>query len=200
MGRSKLRFRQPRPSARGALPPGWQLGKLWFDERRPLLHFVVKFLVVLAFLTAFSLTPLYQHILPGYLDTTARLTNTFLHILGEDTHLAGASIWSQKYSVTVTPDCSALEFSWFLVAALLVFPARWHWKIAGIASGIAMLAVLNVLRVATLYLIGIRALTLFDLVHEDVWPVLLIMTTLVFLAAWIGWTEYRNGSEDHASA
>ncbi len=107
--------------------------------------------------------------------------------MGEHSQLTDASIWSSEYSVTVTAACSALEFSGFLSAAILAFPASWPQRIAGLIGSQILLCVLNVVRVASLYLVGVHGLRAFALVHENLWPALMVVACVVAMTFWIQW-------------
>jgi exosortase/archaeosortase family protein len=141
---------------------------------------------VLAVLHALTLLPLYDWLLPYYLHFVAILANVLTHGLGEGTAVAQATLRSPAYAVTVSPACSAVELACFIGAAVFAFPSPWRAKVSGFLLGLALIVVLNVVRVTTLFLVGVHARSSFDLVHEDVWAVLLIATTTLFVAGWIG--------------
>ncbi|MGB8169128.1 MAG: archaeosortase/exosortase family protein [Chthoniobacteraceae bacterium] len=147
-----------------------------------------------------SSIPVCQSVLPTYLMATAWLANALLHAVGEVSQIAETSIWSLKYSVTVADKCSGLELAWFLGATLLAFPATWGKRLLGAALGFVFLSVLNVLRVASLYLIGVHGTGAFAVIHEDAWPALMILATVVGASAWIAWALPKERLEGHAAA
>ena len=112
---------------------------------------------------------------PHYLHAVACLGNGLVHVCGEASKVTGATLSSSKYGVTVSPECSAVEFAWFIGAVVLSFPAPWRARMLGLLGGVVFVALLNSLRVASLFLVGVHARMAFDLVHEDVWAVLLII-------------------------
>jgi exosortase/archaeosortase family protein len=164
-------------------------------ERWPVIVFAVKFLAFLSAFYALSFLPAFRSFLPHYLHAVACLGNGLVHFCGEASTVTGATLSSPQYGVTVSPECSAVEFAWFIGAVVLSFPAPWRARILGLLGGVVFIALLNSLRVASLFLIGIHARVAFDLVHEDVWAVLLIIGTTVFIAGWIAWIDAQTGSE-----
>jgi exosortase H (IPTLxxWG-CTERM-specific) len=190
--------KQPKQRMAGVAQPSRKAG--WLEEKGPMVRFTLKFGAILAGFYAISFLPPCQTIVDGYLQVTAWVANGLLHLIGERSSLTGASIWSQASSVTVTEACSALEFTWFLAAAILAFPGPWLRKLAGVGLGFVVLSALNVLRVASLYLIGVHSVGAFTVVHEDAWPALLILATLLLMATWITWSRRPASLENHAAA
>lgn len=189
------RIKKTPPRGRSA---GERLGA-WSSSKRPVLVFGLKFASVLAALYTLSLAPFWTRIQDGYLQTLARLANGLLSGFGENSQLTGATIWSGKYGVTVTPECAGLQFGWFLAAAMVAFPAAWGRRALGFVIGVALLGVLNVVRVGSLYFVGVHAPSAFASMHEDVWPSILVLATVGMMAAWIGWAQRAEPSKDEGA-
>ena len=94
------------------------------------------------------------------------LTPILLNKMGEGTRVSGSAVWSTKYALSVIPGCSAFEYIWFFCAMLLAFPAPLNRKIPGIIVGIALLLSLNLLRITSLYLVGVHFPRFFETAHE----------------------------------
>ena len=165
-----------------------------------MVGFALKFGGALACFYIISFLPPFQAPVEGYLHATAWLANGLLHLIGQGSRLAGDSIWSPISSVTVTDECSALEFTWFLAAAIIAFPGPWPRKLLGMAVGFVVLSALNVVRVASLYLIGVHHAGAFSVAHEDAWPALLILATLLLMGTWIAWSRTPARLENHAAS
>jgi len=110
-----------------------------------------------------------------------------LNLLGERTHLAGATISSARFAITVVPECAGPEFTQFFCALVLAFPSRPLWRIAGIIAGASLLPLLNLLRIMSLYFIGVHFPGAFESMHERIWATILIGATLVLSFFWIKW-------------
>lgn len=65
-----------------------------------------------------------------------------------------AGIVSPTLRAEVVNECTGIEAVIFLVPAMLAFPSSWRAKIAGMALGLSVMAVLNFLRVLSLCYIG----------------------------------------------
>jgi exosortase/archaeosortase family protein len=75
----------------------------------------------------------------------------------------------------------------FFCAALLAFPCPLGRRMIGLLAGIVAIALFNVVRIASVFLVGVYQPKVFQAVHEDVWPGLMVMITLLLLLAWIRW-------------
>jgi exosortase/archaeosortase family protein len=171
----------------------------WWAEKGPVLQFAVRFCLLLAAFYLASLLPLWNGAFSAYLHMTAWLARVGVHAVGENLQVADASIWSPHYSVTVSSACSAVEFAWFQAAAILGLPASLSKKLTGLAVGMISIGVLNVLRVASPYLAGAHGLAGLSAIHEDVWPILMIVATVASLANWMGWALAAPLSEANAA-
>jgi len=123
-----------------------------------------------------------------YLATNAWLGHTILGWLGQQTHVAGCSIVSARFAVTVTPECAAGEYMALFCAGVLVFPALWSRKMIGLVVGVAFVVLLNVGRIVQVFLVGTFQPDFFTALHEEVWPGLFVLATLGLVFGWARWT------------
>jgi exosortase/archaeosortase family protein len=101
--------------------------------------------------------------------------------------------------VAVTADCSGTDVLALCLAAILAFPVPWRARVAGAAGGLALVLALNTLRIATL---GRAAASpaLFEALHLQVWPAILILVTAGYVFAWMRVTIAARRTEPDASA
>lgn len=129
-------------------------------------------------------TSWYDAMLHGYLRMNAWLSNLVLAGLGQDSHVSDLTIRSEKFAITVRRGCDAIEPSWLFCAAVLSFPSPWKARLWGLLAGVLILQAMNLLRIASLFLIGLKYPPLYPSAHLEIWPVLFL---LVAGALWIGW-------------
>ena len=68
--------------------------------------------------------------------------------------------------------------------AVLAFPARVKAKRWGIAIGVPALTLLNLVRIVSLYVIGVHFHSLFEAAHLGVWQTVFILATIVLWFVW----------------
>jgi exosortase/archaeosortase family protein len=101
--------------------------------------------------------------------------------------------------VVVTSECSGTDVAALCLAAILACPVPWRTRLAGATGGIALVLALNTLRIATL---GRAAASpaLLQVLHLQVWPVVLILATAGYVFAWMRWALGARGqAEDGVS-
>ena len=162
--------------------PGWR-------SRHPVFVFLLIFGVLMGVFYAFAIfTPFYKkHFLLSYLPFNARVSGAILSLLGQDITVAGRTISSPRFSVEVDSGCDGIEPIALFVCAVLAFPAAFLRKIPGIIAGTLLLAILNFVRVVSLFLIGVYFPKAFLFMHLDVWQAMFILLAIVFWILWLRW-------------
>jgi exosortase/archaeosortase family protein len=165
----------------------------WYESKRPMLGYGLRFAIVMATFYLFSLTPIYQQALSGAVLFDAQVAHGIMQFIGENSVLDGATLrFNGEAIITVEPACTGFDYSWFLAAAVAAFPAALFRRGIGIIAGVAALLLLNIVRVSSLYWIGVHRPEHFAFVHEQLWAVLLNITTVCLMVAWIVWIKRPN--------
>jgi exosortase/archaeosortase family protein len=86
--------------------------------------------------------------------------------------------------VLVGNGCNGAWAHLIFLASVLAYPATWKEKLLGLAVGQPVLVVLNVVRVVSLFIIGLYAPTIFRAAHVYVWQFLIIGFAMLMLFIW----------------
>ena len=195
MSKKKRRTQSKKPRT---LKESWVA---WYESKRPLLGFGLRFAGVMAGFYLLSLTPVYKNALSGAVAFDAGMAHALLQFFGESSALDGATLRSGGEAIiTVEPGCTGFDYSWFLAAAVAAFPAPIFRRVLGIVAGVATLLLLNVLRVSSLYWVGVHNPQFFAFVHEQLWAALLNIATVSLMVAWIVWVKQQPEDEILAPA
>jgi len=186
-----------RPNNPAATTPGW---RTWWQVRAPALRFLAIFVLLLGVFYAAVYLPACDRAFYRYLCINARVANALLRGLGQPTTVADVTIRSAQYAVSIRRGCDAIEPAWFFCAAVLAFPGHWRRKPAGLAVGITAILALNLVRIVSLYFIGLHLPRFFPAAHLEVWPVIFIMVALALWIAWIRWSQKDGPPPAHAAA
>lgn len=161
-----------------------RLAGLW---RRPEARFLVLFLAVLgSSFTIIALRPVDTALVAPYTAFIARLSGSALRLLGEQATVAGCVVSSPRFAVTIFNGCNGLITSLIFISGVLAFPARWSAKVIGVVGGLLAIQVINLVRVVSLFYIGIYFPALFNEAHIVIWQSVVI---LAGVALWIAWAE-----------
>lgn len=183
-------------------PVGWLTarGAAWFRAKNPVLMFVLVFALLLALFYAATLTPLFKRTLfPGYLRVNAHVASTILNLMGQRTRVSDFQVSSGQFGVDIRRGCDAVEPTALYLAALLAFPAPLRRKLPGILAGVIVLALVNLVRIVSLFLVGLYWPQLFDIMHGEVWQAVFILLSVILWACWIRWAMKSQPAAVHVS-
>jgi exosortase family protein XrtM len=135
--------------------------------------------------------PFFDRALDVYLKANAWLANNLLHVFGQNSQLSDVTIQSPQFAIAVRRGCDAVEPTWLLCAAILSFPSPFIRKLWGMLLGIVLLQILNLIRIVTLFLIGIHLPAFFNSAHMEIWPTIFIITAITLFVGWKGWITDR---------
>jgi len=164
--------------------------------KAPEVRFLVFFLLLLT--AAFSIIALQSvndAVIVPYTAFIARISGSILGVLGEEIVVSGCDLRSPRFAVTIFNGCNGVIASLVFSAAVLAFPASWRSKITGVAIGLLVIQLLNLVRIVSLYYIGAFLPDYFNQAHIVIWQSVVIAAAV---AMWIVWA--RHGTiqvEDH---
>ncbi|MFQ5493970.1 MAG: exosortase H [Phycisphaerae bacterium] len=187
--------REAGDSGRSARPVG-----SWIYAKRPVVAFVVLFVVLMgSFYAVTLLKPVQTTVMPAYLRLNARASAVILNLFGENAKTRDTSVTSPRYSVNIQHGCDAIQPSGLFLAAVLAFPATFRSKLPGLVVGTLVLALINLVRIVTLFYTGIYRPRWFEIMHIDVWQPIFILLSLVLWILWAWWAT-RDPKQTIAAA
>lgn len=118
----------------------------------------------------------------------AKITGFIIRLFDASMIMTNAVLRHRQYgfALEVATSCSALPVTWLLFSGMLAFPdVAWRYKALGMAAAVLGVQMLNIVRLISLFYFGawLESGT-FDLIHQQVWPVLLHLAVLAFFSAW----------------
>jgi exosortase/archaeosortase family protein len=122
----------------------------------------------------------------------AVVTSAVLGLLGGGTIALGTSVLSDQFGISVVTACTGLFATGLYVLAVLVFPATWRARLAGCGVGVCVLFVVNVIRLVSLYYIGVYWPGVLDIAHQVVWQSLVIAIVVAMWLLWAGLASPRR--------
>ena len=82
-------------------------------------------------------------------------------------------------------SCSGGDPMALCMGAIFAFPATWGARLRGVAAGLTLITAVNVVRIGNLRVIAENR-PLLDLLHNYVWPAVLILVSALFVYVWMG--------------
>jgi exosortase/archaeosortase family protein len=111
-------------------------------------------------------------------------THAILPLTALQSRLAISGFGLPALPVQVTLSCSGADAMALCLGAILAYPTGWTARIGGAAGGIAMILVLNTVRIGTLGRAA-AAPVWFNALHVYVWPALLTLAIAAYVFSWM---------------
>ena len=169
--------------AQGSAPPPSLRSRLASPELRyPLL--VLLYLTVAGGLVSLFFEPL-KPALEGLEGFTAQCVGGFMSLFGAAMTVHGDLVTYDGFSVSIIIECVGILEMLIYSACVLAFPASGRARAIGIPLGCVAIFVFNVLRIATLLVVGRHWHAAFDFFHLYFWQATLIAMIVGVLYGWI---------------
>jgi exosortase H (IPTLxxWG-CTERM-specific) len=132
-----------------------------------------------------ALRPVNDGVVNPYTTLVAHEAKVVLNLFGEGAVVSGQVLSSPRFSVAIHNGCNGLEAILIFVSGVVAFPASWRSKLIGIVLGFAAIQVFNVVRIVSLYYVGVLEPAWFSVSHVFVWQSLVIVFAVVLWLVWI---------------
>lgn len=114
--------------------------------------------------------------------------------VGFDIFKNGTILGSGPFEVDVSPACSGAVPTMIYLSAVFAYPATWRAKLIGAGIGMAVIHSVNVVRVCSLFLIGLYYHQLFHETHVYVAQALVVA---IAVATWLYWAGRFADAPEH---
>jgi len=151
-----------------------------WKQKRPILFFVGGFVILMVLFYAFWQSAFFNNsIHPKIVAVNAKLSGIILNLFGQHTETNREVISSASYSISISKGCDAIEAIALFLATTLAFPLSWRVKFRGLIIGVSVLFFLNIIRIVSLFFIGLYFPNIFEMMHVQIWPVIIIIFATV---------------------
>jgi exosortase/archaeosortase family protein len=158
------------------------------SSRNATLRFLGIFFGLISVFYALTLSPWVDaNALFPVMKVSARGTSALLGLLGTKTTVEGVLVRGPACAVAVRRGCDPLEPIMLFAAAAIAFPTGWRKRLAGILCAVVLLFSLNLVRVASLYLLRANKSAVFESIHLVWWPAFFVAASLVLWILWLCW-------------
>ena len=150
-------------------------------------RFAILFVVLLAALFAFELTPPGQALVVPWTGLVADTSAGLIRGFDGDARSVGKTLYSERtgFAVTIEAGCNGVEAMLVLLAGILAFPAPWRLKLIGLAIGVVAIQALNIIRIVSLFYLGQWDAQWFEWAHLYIWQSLIMLDALIVWLLWI---------------
>ncbi|MGH9424546.1 MAG: exosortase H [Thermoanaerobaculia bacterium] len=158
-------------------------------------RFLIVFAVLLiAFYAIITIDAVDKRVVLPFTAALARVSGWALHVIGEKVRVAGTVISGRTFAVDIRGGCNGLEAVVFVCAAMLAFHAPLRKRILGAIAAAVILEGLNVIRIASLYLLGVYHRNVFEMFHLAVWQTLMFGAAVLLFLIWTSMVSPRDAA------
>jgi exosortase H (IPTLxxWG-CTERM-specific) len=156
-------------------------------------RFLIVFAVLLiAFYAVITIGWVDTHVVLPFTAALARVSGAALNLIGEKVHVTSTVIGGSRFAVDIRGGCNGLEAVVFVCAAMLAFHAPLRKRIVGALAAAVILEALNVIRIDSLYLLGVYHRNVFEMFHLAVWQTLMFGAAVFLFLIWTSIVSPRN--------
>lgn len=167
-----------------------------------MIRFLLLFFVIMMALFTTELLPAgQQYFVTPLTSGLALVSGALIDVLGRDVVTQGVVIYDLKarFAVEIAAGCNGVEAMILLTAAILAFPAPWKHKLVGLVLGWIAIQGLNLVRIVSLFFLGLWNETAFEWAHLYIWQALIMLDALVVWLLWIKSLPAREIADEAAA-
>jgi len=142
---------------------------------------------ILFFIYSLELPFLERYLNDPFTETVATVSSKVINLVHPDSHTEtiNCMVKSKSFTFTIKKGCNGFEAFLILLAGILSFPANKKMKLYGIILGMTLVYTVNILRVVSLYFVGVYFYSWFNVAHFYVGQSMVILTAILFWIYWI---------------
>jgi len=158
-------------------------------------RFLIVFaLLLIAFYAIITIEAVDTHVVLPFTAALARVSGGVLNLLHEHVHVDGTVIAGSRFAVDIRGGCNGLEAVVFVSAAMLAFHAPLRKRFAGALAAAVILESLNIIRIVSLYLLGVYHRNVFEMFHLAVWQTLMFGAAVFLFLIWTSRVAPRDAA------
>ncbi len=159
--------------------------RLW-KSLPPAIRFVLSFIACLIVLGSgyAYLSAEFDKNMLWFLEMTASISGWIISLFDSGVSYWGKSIAYEGFSVRIIDECTGLLEMVIYSSAVLAFSTSIRKKLIGLAFGVPLIYLFNIIRIVVLVVVGAMSRRLFDFLHLYFWQVTLI---IIIASVWVGW-------------
>jgi exosortase H (IPTLxxWG-CTERM-specific) len=154
-------------------------------RRRRSYTFLAKFVgLLVVFYLIVASNPVNDGVIVPFTSAIAATSGAILKGIGEAVTVSGTEIRSPGFSVNIENGCNGIETALLFGSAVLAFPAPWGRRLLGLLIGFLAIQAINLVRVVTLFWVGLHRPSLFHSSHTVLWQSAIVLFGVVLFLIW----------------
>lgn len=161
--------------------------KHFFSANQKALRFLLRFALIFA--VCYFLFGIAEGIRNGlikpYTVILAKAVAWTVNLFGAGATAEGTVVQASNFSLNIAMGCDGIEAVSLFLAGVLAFPTSARAKLIGLAAGIPLIQLVNILRLIALYYAGIHFPSVVEEIHVYVAQTVVIILSTALLIFWL---------------
>jgi len=175
-------------------------GQSEWSERKPVVIFAISFLAICLLFYLITNMDWFQAFRQPILKMYSAVSAGILNIFGAGVTSRAEIISSADFSVSIEEGCDAIAPAILYAISVAIFPIATRTKWKGLFFGLLAIAILNIIRIVSLYFTGVHAPSLFEFMHVDFWQAIFIVFTVGIWIYWMRWATAQTQPQTESPA
>lgn len=156
--------------------------------RKLMLKYVFGFIsLIILFYVVYSSSFFEQNIVEPLSAFQTKIASGILNVFSYGTSATDGMLQSDGIALDVAKGCDGMEPLALFIVGLLLVPFSLRLKLVGLAWGVGILFLLNILRIAGLYIAKVHFPSAFEFLHLHGGFAIFTVITIVIWAVWAQW-------------
>ncbi len=166
-------------------------------SRTPIIKSLVRLYLtfgaaILFFVIAFQFNFVHENVVVPFTAFVAHCSSILMNIFGAGSKVTGYTLSTPKFSINVVDGCNGIYATAILISGVIAYPASLRHKFYGIAFGFTAVFLANLIRVISLFYMGLHFPDIFQEVHVYVWQPIIILWAIIVWNFWSKKTEEKT--------
>lgn len=154
-----------------------------------MIRFTALFFLFLLGFSALSAATALQNHLHRLENAIAAAAAGLAHLVGSSAMVSDNLIAVRGLTLNINHECTGVFVLFVLISFIAAYPARLPAQVSGIVVGVAVLTLINVIRIATLVRLVEFEPRAFEYFHEYVWQGAFLMLVTLYAMTWVEWVR-----------
>jgi exosortase H (IPTLxxWG-CTERM-specific) len=161
--------------------------KIFFTANQKVLRFLSLFVAIFGiFYFIFGIMRgVRMGIIKPYTVLLAKAVTFIINLFGAAATASDAVVQSPQFTLSIAMGCDGVEATCLFLAGVLAFPTSWRARLIGLAAGIPLIQLINVIRLVGLYYAGIFLPSMIEELHIYVAQAIVIFLSTAILIYWL---------------
>lgn len=151
------------------------------------VKFIAQFFLYLLIGFIILKLPVVQPAIESFCTLIAKFIDLILSTVDDSVQVKGAIVYRYNFNNAVEIDkaCTVLEYVTTMTAAFMIFPISLKKRVTAVLLAFVILQSVNTFRIISLlYIQSNFGLDVFDFVHTQLWPFLLVLMVGLYFISW----------------